>query len=254
MSNAPHFDHLVDQETLYSSTNPTRRWLHVSRREWVLAAVRRHAVTRSAEALEVGPGAGVYLPTLAALYERVTALEYEHAFVEHDRELVKQHPNLELVVGDIAQCGLRSGVFQLILCSEVIEHVREPEAAFRELHRLLAADGVLILTTPQRYSSLEQLARVAYLPGVLQIVRRIYGESVWDDGHISLMTEGEVLQRLQEVGFAVLEQTKLGFYVPLVAEFGGEPAVRLAKKLEQRLRSADRLSWLLWTQCYVLSK
>lgn len=253
MNGKAHVDPLVDQETLYSSRNPTRRWLHVARREWVLDAVRRYAVNRCSRALEVGAGAGIYLPSLASSCERATVFDHERVFVKHARELATRHPNLEFVVGNIAQCGMRTGAFQLILCSEVIEHVAESRSALRELYRLLTPEGVLILTTPQRFSSLEQLARIAYLPGVIQLVRWVYDESVWDDDHINLMTEGEMRRQLDEAGFAVVEQHKLGVYIPLVAEFGGEPALRLAKKLERRLRSG-RLDWLLWTQCYVLKK
>ena len=79
MSGKAHLDPLVDQETLYSSRNPTRRWLHVARREWVLHAVRRYAVNRCSRALEVGAGAGIYLPSLASLCERATAFDREQA-------------------------------------------------------------------------------------------------------------------------------------------------------------------------------
>ena len=246
-------DPVVAQATLYSSRNPTRRWLHVSRREWVLNAVRDYTENRYSRALEVGPGAGIYLPSLGSSYERVTAFDRERVFLKHARTLATQHPNLELVVGNIAECGMRTGAFQLILCSEVIEHVADPRSALQELHRLLAPEGVLILTTPQRFSLLEQLSRIAYLPGAIRLARWVYDEPVWDDGHVSLMTEGELRHRLDEAGFAVVEQRKMGVYIPLVAEFGRAPALRLAKRLERRMQSG-RLDWLLWTQCYVLRK
>jgi SAM-dependent methyltransferase len=183
----------------------------------------------------------------------VTAVDRERVFLEHARTLATGRPTLELVVGNITECGMRTGAFQLILCSEVIEHVADSRSALRELHRLLAPEGVLILTTPQRFSLLEQLSRIAYLPGVIRLVRWVYDEPIWDDGHVSLMTEGELRRRLVKAGFGVVEKHKMGAYIPFVAEFGGAPALRLAKKLERRMQSG-RLDWLLWTQCYVLKK
>jgi SAM-dependent methyltransferase len=253
MTPGADFDPVAAQEALYLSRNPTRRWLHVARRKWVLNAVRDYTKRRYSRALEVGPGGGTYLPSLIASSERVTALDRERVFLEHARALKTRHPNLDLVVGNITECGMRSGAFQLILCSEVIEHVADSRSAFRELHRLLAPEGVLILTTPQRFSLLEQLSRIAYLPGVIRLAQWFYDEPVWDDGHVCLMTEGELRQRLDEVGLAVVEQRKMGVYIPLVAEFGRASALRLAKRLERRMQSG-RLSWLLWTQCYVLKK
>ena len=60
-------DPVVAQATLYSSRNPTRRWLHVSRREWVLNAVRDYTENRYSRALEVGPGAKAHLVDLRAV-------------------------------------------------------------------------------------------------------------------------------------------------------------------------------------------
>lgn len=250
VSVATDIDPIVDQTTLYESKNPTRRWLHASRREWVLDAVRRHSSKGGGRALEVGPGAGIYLPELASRYASVTAFDREHAFLHNAREIAEEYPNLEVVIGDMTQCEM-TGEFDLILCTEVIEHVDRTGAALRELHRLMSPDGVLILTTPQRFSSLEVLQHIAYLPGVIQLVRWVYRESIWDDGHINLMTAREMRRRLAESGFRIIEEHKLGVYIPFLAEFSGKLGVNVARRLEPWLRSGI-LSWMLWTQCYVL--
>jgi SAM-dependent methyltransferase len=41
-----------------------------------------------------------------------------------------------------------AGAFDLVLCTEVLEHVPDPDAALREIHRVLGARGVLVLSTP----------------------------------------------------------------------------------------------------------
>ena len=53
-------------ETLYDSRNPTRRWLHRTRRDWIIGKLRQYA--RGDRALEIGFGAGVYLSALAELF------------------------------------------------------------------------------------------------------------------------------------------------------------------------------------------
>jgi SAM-dependent methyltransferase len=51
------------------------------------------------------------------------------------------------VIGD-AQClGLASGVFDVVLCTEVLEHLPEPQRAIDEMFRVLKPGGVLLLTT-----------------------------------------------------------------------------------------------------------
>ncbi len=243
---------LALQNTLYSSRNPTRRWLHCSRRDWILRCIAQYGAG-SKKALEVGPGCGVYLPALAQVAAQVTAADVEQAFLDSARELARVHSNIHCVEDDITQTSLAPDSYDLILCSEVIEHIADSPAALAGLSRLLAADGVLILSTPQRFSPLELCAKVAFLPGVIPLVRWLYREPVLASGHINLLTERHLRGQLQAAGLQIVAQYKSGFYLPLVAEFGGERGRAFLLWCEGALRGS-RLSWMLWTQYYVLQR
>lgn len=233
------------QETLYASRNPTRRWLHQSRRQWIEEAVR--GAGPGGSALEVGPGSGVYLPVLEGSFDTVTAVDIEPAHLQH---LEPGFPRVRFVRDDItAPTRLDSG-FDLILCSEVVEHVRDSAAALAGMASLLRPGGLLVLSTPQRYSPLEVASKIAFLPGIVSVVRAIYREPVLEQGHINLMTRRTVRRQLAAAGFVVEREHLCGVYLPLVAEFGGRPGLGIARSLEGPLRSS-RLSWALWTQCYV---
>lgn len=52
------------------------------------------------------------------------------------------------VVGDACQLPIGSGVADLVLCTEVVEHVPDDRALYEELRRIIHNDGVLILTAP----------------------------------------------------------------------------------------------------------
>lgn len=52
------------------------------------------------------------------------------------------------VLADITSIPLPEKSFDLLVCSEVLEHVPDTRAAFRELARLCKTGGVIILTTP----------------------------------------------------------------------------------------------------------
>lgn len=43
----------------------------------------------------------------------------------------------------------KDGTFDTVVCTEVIEHVPQPERLFREVNRVLRPGGILILTAPQ---------------------------------------------------------------------------------------------------------
>ncbi len=245
---------LVDlQETLYSSANPTRRWLHCMRRDWIISAMQRYQAAEARQALEIGPGSGVYLPELARLYQQVYASDIEMAYLENACQRLKHISNLNIRTDDITDSQLPAGSFDFILCTEVIEHIEDSQRALAQMWRLLRPGGVLLLSTPQRYSPLEQTAKIAFLPGMIQLVRMIYNEPVMETGHINLLTEVELRQQIDAAGFTVAESHKSGFYIPLVAEFLGKSGLKLEQLLEQKI-NGGRMDWLLWTQYFVLTK
>jgi 2-polyprenyl-3-methyl-5-hydroxy-6-metoxy-1,4-benzoquinol methylase len=236
------------QRVLYESRNPTRRWLHRTRRDWIAAALERLAARGRGHALEVGPGSGVYVPLLARLFERVTVLDIEPAYLDAVRAL--NLPNVRIVCDDVRRPTERAAGADLILCTEVIEHIAESREALVGMRRLLRPGGTLVLSTPQRYSPLEVCSRVAFLPGVIDAVRLIYREPILPTGHINLLTATEARRQIEAAGFTIRERHASGVYLPVVAELGGEPARRLGAWLEPRLRRGP-LAWLLWTQYYV---
>ena len=140
--------------------------------------------------------------------------------------------------------------FDLILCSEVIEHIADSKRAFAEMRRLLAPSGVLILSTPQKYSPLELFSKLAFLPGIINVVRWIYKEPILETGHINLMTKRVLRDQLEQTGFAISETYTSGVYLPGIAESLGHRALRMEQALECRVRDT-RFDGLLWTQFVV---
>ncbi len=51
------------------------------------------------------------------------------------------------VVADAQKLPFADGEYEMVLCTEVLEHVRNPKAAMDELFRVLKPGGMLILTT-----------------------------------------------------------------------------------------------------------
>jgi SAM-dependent methyltransferase len=241
------------QHTLYSSKNPTRRWLHSSRRDWILDAVRRHKTQGMRCVLEIGPGSGVYLSMLASHFDNVVVTDIASVFLTQARNIATHYNNITVIEDDIVHSMFDSGLFDLIVCSEVIEHIQESAAALAQIARIIKPNGVLILSTPQKYSLLEIASKVAFMPGVIELVRWTYGEPIIETGHINLLTPKAAQTQIREAGFDLLECHVGGLYLPLVAEFMGQLGLRCAFAGERILRRTG-LTGVLWTQFYVAKR
>ena len=66
--------------------------------------------------------------------------------------LAKNENADEKILGDIQTYPLPVGSFDAVLCWWVLEHLRRPEAAFRNMARSLKSGGVLVLSVPRLWS------------------------------------------------------------------------------------------------------
>ena len=99
-------------------------------------------------ALEVGPGAGDFLPWLSTHFERVVALDNATEMLARSRERVQAEDldNIEFVLGDTTHSRLDSIAADCIVVNMVLHHTPSPADIFGDLADCLAPGGVLLVT------------------------------------------------------------------------------------------------------------
>lgn len=246
---APRQADVEFQRRLYTDPNPTRRGLHSTRRDWVLGEALA-ASSPGDQVLEVGVGCGVFTEALAAAGRRVSAVDINPAFLDN----VAGIEAVNIYLKDATR-PLELGDHDLAICSEVLEHVppERSQAMLDALHGALRPGGTLVLTTPQRFASVELVARLFRFKPVLALARRLYG-SADELGHINLLTAGQLEQQIAKAGFTIAARRRFGFYLPVIAEFAGKPGAALLRGIETAIRPLPIVRGLLWTQAYVLRR
>lgn len=96
------------------------------------------AVPPGTRVLDAGSGNAPYRPLFAHC-----------AYTTHDWA-ASPHPGARSadVVADLTALPLDDDTFDVVLCTEVLEHVGEPQAALGEIARVLRPGGRLLLTVP----------------------------------------------------------------------------------------------------------
>ena len=93
-----------------------------------------------------GEGYGAELLRLAGA-DSVTGLDYEDTTLRHVQRV---YPQLNVVQGNLVQTGFAAGTFDFITSLQTIEHLWEQPRFVAECARILASDGTLVLSTPNR--------------------------------------------------------------------------------------------------------
>jgi 2-polyprenyl-3-methyl-5-hydroxy-6-metoxy-1,4-benzoquinol methylase len=218
----------------------------------VIHAIRTAPVPDIERALEVGPGSGVYLSALCSRFRKAVAIDVEQTHIAALQETFAHLANLELLMDDLCHREWQQQ-FDLVLCSEVIEHVASPSKFMTGLANAVRPGGVLILSTPQQWSLMELTAAFALSPLGIKLTRLIYREPVLPTGHISVQSSAQITRLLDEHNFEILESHYFGLYVPMIAEFGGKFAVSVLSTIEKIVqRYGPRC--ILWTQLHIARK
>jgi SAM-dependent methyltransferase len=148
-----------------------------------------------ARALDLGCGAGDFTAVLAHAGAVPIGVDVAEAAV---RRAARRHQGLDFRRVPIDRpLPFEDCAFELVWCSEVIEHVADTGPWLSELRRVLAPRGRLLLTTPSHGR-----LRVAAL-GVER-----FSEPLGD--HLHLYTRGSLLELLGEFGFSGLEVRATG--------------------------------------------
>jgi 2-polyprenyl-3-methyl-5-hydroxy-6-metoxy-1,4-benzoquinol methylase len=102
-------------------------------------------LARGRKVLDVACGEGYGAALLAAAgASSVVGVDLDEATVEHARE---RH-GIDVRVGDVRSLPFDDDAFDLVVSFETIEHVDEPERALDELARVVTADGLVVVSTP----------------------------------------------------------------------------------------------------------
>ena len=123
-------------------------------------AAYQHAAVLAAgkRVLDAGCGEGFGTHTLCEAAAEVTGVDYSDVAISECRRLWAgpQRPNLRFERVDLTHPGVFAETFDVVLNFQVLEHIVDPVPFLRGLRDRLGADGVLMLTTPNRLRTISE--------------------------------------------------------------------------------------------------
>ncbi|MHA1632461.1 MAG: class I SAM-dependent methyltransferase [Candidatus Freyarchaeota archaeon] len=211
-------------------------FLGVKRGELLLDLLERFSPTRGRFFLDVGCGAGGLAIAFTKRSLATVAFDVDPRYLEVARVWGEEEGvELNLLLASGENMPFRGGSFDFVACSDLIEHVHNPDKLAEEVARVLRSGGFLYLTCPNRISP----------------------RLVWRDNHYLLPFFTLLPRRMAD---CYVKATKRGesnevFFLPtyprLVKMFEKVGVKLYSRELEEKIREAERaLSFLKETRLY----
>lgn len=165
--------------------------------------------------LEIGCGRGFYEGAVATLFpsSSITGIDLNGEYVSQAKRNI-QSDRVHFATGDATRLSFPDNFFDIVLCTEVLEHITSDRLVLQEMYRVLKKGGKAIITVPHKNYPffwdpanfmLERLfgwhlpSRVWWLSGI------------WAD-HVRLYSEKELETKIENAGFRVTAMNRLFRY------------------------------------------
>jgi SAM-dependent methyltransferase len=124
--------------TSYDAATGRDRWLAPRLQRWITDVVRGAIAAAHRKAvLDVGCGEQPFRPVIEGCGGRYTSLDV----VQNSTQSVD-------ILDSVERVAAPADPFDVVLCTEVLHHVRDIDAAFAGLRRLVSAGGCVVATVP----------------------------------------------------------------------------------------------------------
>jgi 2-polyprenyl-3-methyl-5-hydroxy-6-metoxy-1,4-benzoquinol methylase len=160
------------------------------------------AVGTGKRVLDVGCSSGYLARPLSERGNTIVGIELDPE-AAREAEQFCEH----VLVGNVEtmELPLEPGSFDVVLCGDVVEHLRDPVAALARLRVFLKPGGRVVLSTP---NIANWAIRLSLLGGRWRYTER----GILDRTHTHLFTRTTLAEALQRAGY---EQVRIDFSVPV---------------------------------------
>jgi 2-polyprenyl-6-hydroxyphenyl methylase/3-demethylubiquinone-9 3-methyltransferase len=188
------------QEVFGPVTSPGYARAYANRKKQTLDLVAK-AAPGGGKILDVAAAQGNFTLALAELGYAVTWNDLR-AGLENYVRLKWERGTVEFAPGNVFDINPATG-FDVVLVTEIIEHVAHPDLFLKKIGDLVAPGGHVVMTTPNGGYFLNCLPRFSDCPDPTQFEAVQFQPN--SDGHIFLLHEDEVRALARQAGFEVVD-------------------------------------------------
>lgn len=233
-------------------------WGYAKRLRFVRGAIGEAFPEREPETLrvlDVGCGNGSQLAlALARDRFRLKGIDPDERSIEHAKGLATGLSSAEFACTRVEDLGSEE-LFEVVILSEVLEHLENPLELLAESVKRLTDEGILIVTVPNGYGEFELdswVFRSLRLQRVVDALAKNNREALGstdnlESGHIQFFTRRRLLRLFADCGLIPFREGAASF---LAGPIVGHALARFPSFIEWNARVTDRLPRVLASGWY----
>jgi ubiquinone/menaquinone biosynthesis C-methylase UbiE len=142
-------------------------------------------VKRGESLIDIGCGTGEFIVQLRERFNRLVGIDTSSHAIKFTARRVGKGRNILLECGELDSFHFPAEHFDVCLCLDVLEHVKDLSSLLQEIHRILRPGAEMIVTVPNWYDII--------VSGILRI----------DPLHINTFTPWRWMKLLKRAGFKI---------------------------------------------------
>ena len=191
--------------------------------------------------LEIGCGPGDLTKKLSKEYKKVIAFDISYVGVKKARKRVDMNCNSEFLVSDATKLPFNAHQFDIVIFSEVLEHIIDQERCIQEIYRVIKPNGYLILTTPNSGGVHRNMIKLVH-----KLLRKPYRSSSQIIDNPLSPTE---LKQMLLPYFTIEERRGILYTLPYLQILGSQRLINLSNRISEFIEERNLLSNFGLYQC-----
>lgn len=185
--------------------NFLQRFWHGKKLNEVAKAVKESKSKNREKILDVGSASGWFISEISKKFpeSKCFGIDIYDKGISYAK---KKYPQIEFKVADAHSIPYKDNFFNVVICTEVLEHVDDPWQVVMEIKRVLKRNGVAII----------ELDSGSWLFSIVWYLWRKSKGRIWNESHLHSFNVKKLDKLINSCGFKIIRKKKFNFGMAMI--------------------------------------
>lgn len=196
-----------------------------------IGRIARSYKVKTLSVVDAGAGSGEMSIDIAGMGHKVISIDIAESSMSKFADIARKL-GIQQVVSPLEATPLAGEIANIVICSEVLEHLVDPQKVLDELARITKQNGYLVVSVPYA-----QILQEVLCPSCLQ--------KFFINGHIHSFNKNTLLTMLSNAGYKTIKSRIIAKPVTSRLLRTGKISLRIAQIIDMLHPKVENKGWLI---------